>query len=259
MQRRALCEALAWAKSRHAFGHVIAEYPMVQDELLRMRVEFEAGALLAFEAAIVFDEARKDPEHRTWLRLVTALAKYLSAEYAITACRAALELIGGNGYTSDYPVARLLRDAQVLTIWEGPANIQALELLRLLSRQQEGRELYQLRLNTIAEAIPAPLDRLRIALGKRSRDDGEAIAITLHDPQRLARRLLHRLSQTLAFALLCEAASNAHQKGDEGQAHSAWRYHEQIAPGAFGTEDQVSRRSVWELLMDEAAQIVKAG
>lgn len=262
MQRRALCEALAWAKSRHAFGHVIAEYPMVQDELLRMRVEFEAGALLAFEAAIVFDEARKDPEHCTWLRLVTALAKYLSAEYAITACRAALELIGGNGYTSDYPVARLLRDAQVLTIWEGPANIQALELLRLLSRQQEGRELYQLRLNTIAEAIPAPLDRLRIALGKRSRDDGEAIAITLHDPQssqRLARRLLHRLSQTLAFALLCEAASNAHQKGDEGQAHSAWRYHEQIAPGAFGTEDQLSRRSVWELLMDEAAQIVKAG
>ena len=262
MQRRALCEALAWAKSRHAFGHVIAEYPMVQDELLRMRVEFEAGALLAFEAAIVFDEARKDPEHCTWLRLVTALAKYLSAEYAITACRAALELIGGNGYTSDYPVARLLRDAQVLTIWEGPANIQALELLRLLSRQQEGRELYQLRLNTIAEAIPAPLDRLRIALGKRSRDDGEAIAITLHDPQssqRLARRLLHRLSQTLAFALLCEAASNAHQKGDEGQAHSAWRYHEQIAPGAFGTEDQLSRRSVWELLMDEAAQIVKTG
>ena len=99
---------------------------MVQDELLRMRVQFEAGALLAFEAAIAFDETQQNPERRTWLRLATALAKYLTAEYAIAATRAALELIGGNGYTSDYPVARLLRDAQVLTVWEGPANIQAL-------------------------------------------------------------------------------------------------------------------------------------
>ncbi len=133
IQRRCLEEALAWAKSRRAFGHVLADYPMVQDELLRMRVQFEAGALLAFESAIAFDVAQKSTEHRNWLRLVTCLAKYLTAEYAIAASRSALELIGGNGYTSDYPVARLLRDAQVLTVWEGPANIQALELLRMLN------------------------------------------------------------------------------------------------------------------------------
>ena len=83
------------------------------------------------------------PERRTWLRLATALAKYLTAEYAIAAARAALELIGGNGYTSDYPVARLLRDAQVLTVWEGPANIQALELLRLLAPRYQGWEMYR--------------------------------------------------------------------------------------------------------------------
>ena len=51
VQRRALREALAWAESRHAFGHALASYPMVQDELVRLRVRFEAGALLAFEAA----------------------------------------------------------------------------------------------------------------------------------------------------------------------------------------------------------------
>src|SRR5271157_2832760 len=108
IQRRALREALAWAKTRRAFGHVLCDYPMVQDELLRMRVQFEAGALLAFEAAIGFDETQQNAERRVWLRLATALAKYLTAEYAIAAARAALELIGGNGYTSDYPVARLL-------------------------------------------------------------------------------------------------------------------------------------------------------
>ncbi|HZP24545.1 MAG TPA: acyl-CoA dehydrogenase family protein [Terriglobales bacterium] len=257
MQRRALREAVAWASSRRAFGHRICEYPMVQDELLRLRAEFEAGALLAFEAAIAFDEAQSDPERRAWLRLVTALAKYLTAEYAITSCRAALELIGGNGYTSDYPLARLVRDAQVLTIWEGPANIQALELLRLLSPQHRGRELYESRLSAIAQNLSGPLERLRVALQKRMQDDAEAIAATLHDEasaQRLARKLLHRLSQTLAFALLCEASIAAQQNGDLRQAHSAWRYFEQIEPAAFGVEDAASRQSVLDALMNEVPQ-----
>ena len=261
MQRRALREALAWAKSRRAFGHLLCEYPMVQDDLLRLRVEFEAGARLAFEAAIAFDETQRDAGRRSWLRLVTALAKYLTAEYAIQASRAALELIGGNGYTSDYPVARLLRDAQVLTIWEGPANIQALELLRLLSPQYGGCEQYQARVQAIAQAVPPALASLGQALQQRMQDDGEAIAITTRDEpsaQRHARRLLHRLSQTLAFALLCEAATAAHGRGDPLPAHSAWRYFEQIEPGSFGSEDEAARRGVLERLEDEAALLSQA-
>src|SRR5579875_2703155 len=193
VQRRALREALAWAKSRRAFGHVLADYPMVQDDLLRLRVEFEAGALLAMEAAIAFDEVQRDAERRTWLRLTTALAKYLTAEYAITASRAVLELIGGNGYTSDYPVARLLRDAQVLTVWEGPANIQALELLRLLSPKYGGWEHYQTRVRTIVDSLPESLSRLRIALESRMSGDTDAVRITMRDEssaQNYARKLL---------------------------------------------------------------------
>ncbi len=258
IQRRALREALAWTNRRSAFGHLLCEYPMVQDDLLRLRVEFEAGALLAFEAAIAFDEVQSDPERRTWLRLVTALAKYLTAEYAIQAIRAALELIGGNGYTADYPVARLLRDAQVLTIWEGPANIQALELLRLLSPQYGGCEQYRQRVVEIAGKLPASLDRLRVGLQKRMGEDDEAISITLRDQpsgQRFARKLLPRLSQTLGLALLCEAAAAA----DQRQSHSAWRYFEQIEPGVFGSEDEVARRGVLELLQEDATQAANEG
>ena len=253
IQRRALREALAWAKSRRAFGHVLCDYPMVQDELLKMRVEFEAGTLLAFEAAITFDEVQQNRERRTWLRLTTALAKYLTAEYAITATRAALELVGGNGYTSDYPMARLLRDAQVLTVWEGPANIQALELLRLLNPRYRGWEQYQSRLRDISGRIPEALDKLRDGLEARMRGDAEAVAITLRDEQsaqRHARKLLHRLSQSLAFALLCEAAA----QGDPLQAQSAWRYFETIEPPGFGAEDDKARRGVLELLEEEAVQ-----
>ena len=256
IQRRALREALAWAKTRCAFGHVLSDYPMVQDELLRMRVEFEAGALLAFEAAITFDEVQHNSERRIWLRLATALAKYLTAEYAIAATRAGLELIGGNGYTSDYPMARLLRDAQVLTVWEGPANIQALELLRLLSPRYQGWEQYGARLRDISARLPERLGKLRAALETRIHGDAQAVAITLHDElsrQRHARKLLHRLSQSLAFALLCEAAA----PGDPLPAQSAWRYFETIEPPGFGVEDDAARRGVLELLAEESVRTVR--
>lgn len=257
VQRRALREALAWTESRRAFGHALVDYPMVQDELLRMRVQFEAGVLLAFEAAIAFDEAQQDRERRTWLRMVTALAKYLTAEYAITAARAALELIGGNGYTSDYPVARLLRDAQVLTVWEGPANIQALELLRLLAPRYRGWEQFQSRMQEIQETLPEAQGKLHKAMQGRLDGDREAVEIAMRDEQsaqRYARKLLHRLSQSLAFGLLCEAAGNAQRSGNPAPAHSAWRCFEEIEPPAFGAEDDNARRGVLELLRGEMRQ-----
>ena len=260
MQRRALREALAWARTRRIFGHVLSDYPMVQDELLRMRVQFEAGALLAFEAAIVFDETQQRPERRTWLRLATALAKYLTAEYAIAATRAALELIGGNGYTSDYPVARLLRDAQVLTVWEGPANIQALELLRLLAPRYRGWEQYRARVQGILDRLPNGLGNLHEVLQSRLQADGDAMSVAMRDEetaQRYARKLLHRMSQSLAFALLCESAGDAHHRGNGLPAHSAWRFFEDIETPDFGAENEVARRGVLELLEEESMQTAK--
>jgi len=253
IQRRCLQEALAWARKRTAFGHVLTDYPMVQDELLRMRIEFEAGALLAFEAALSFDIAQKTPEHRTWVRLVTALAKYLTAEYAISSARSALELIGGNGYTSDYPVARLLRDAQVLTVWEGPANIQALELLRTLTRYQ-GWESYRNRVQGILDHLPATLNVPHVALSRRLKDDEAAVATTLRDEssaQQFARKLLHRVSQSLAFALLCERAGEDHVEGNGVPAHSAWRFLEEIEPPSIGSENEAARRGVLAGLKEE--------
>ncbi len=260
IQRRALREALAWARTRRAFDHVLTDYPMVQDELLRMRVEFEAGALLAFEAAITFDEVQHNEGRRTWLRLATALAKYLTAEYAIAAARAALELIGGNGYTSDYPVARLLRDAQVLTVWEGPANIQALELLRLLAPRYQGWEMYRGRILGILDHVPEALGDLHDALALRLQADTDAMTITMRDEQsaqRFARKLLHRMSQSLAFALLCEVAGDSQRQGNSLPAHSAWRFYEDIEPPAVGGENEAARRGALESLEEEPLQATK--
>ena len=260
IQRRSLQEALSWAKSRRAFGHVLIDYPMVQDELLRMRIQFEAGVLLAFEAAIAFDVVQQTAEHRNWLRLATALAKYMTAEYAIAAARSTLELIGGNGYTSDYPVARLLRDAQVLTVWEGPANIQALELLRMLTPRHQGWERYRDRVQGILDHSPPALGNLSEALDRRLRADGDAVSATLRDEntmQRHARKLLHRMSETLAFALLCEVAGDGHLQGNPIPAASAWRFYEGIEPVEFAKENEAARRGVLDLLAEEPLPVAK--
>jgi alkylation response protein AidB-like acyl-CoA dehydrogenase len=254
VQRRALREALAWAKSRDAFGHKLIEYPMVQDELLRMRVRFEASAMLAFEAAIAFDAALEDRKYATWLRLVTALSKYQTAEDANRSARAALELIGGNGYTSDYPMARILRDAQVLTVWEGPANIQALELLRLLSPKYDGSAQYENRIREILERMPEQTTELSKCLHARLRGDREAISVMLASPensQKYARKLLDRMSQSLAFALMCERATEGLAEGDDRFLLTALRYYEEMESPAIGKEDSRVQTAALDLLDDE--------
>ena len=255
VQRRALREALAWAKARDAFGHKLIEYPMVQDELLRMRVRFEASGLLAFEAAIVFDEAIEDKKRQTWLRLVTALAKYQTAEDANRSTRAALELIGGNGYTSDYPIARILRDAQVLTVWEGPANIQALELVRLLFPKYKGAVDYEERMRGILEKMPEPVGELRKLLETRLIGDREAIAAVMgssENVQRFARKLLDRLSHSMAFALMCEWAGEGAEQRDDRYVLTALRYHEEIESPEIGKEESRVQAAALELIDDES-------
>jgi acyl-CoA dehydrogenase len=251
VQRRALREALDWAKSRRAFGKTLIEFPMVQDQLLSIRVRYEASTLLAFEAAIAFDEALTDPGTRTWLRIATALAKYLSAEDAINATRSALELLGGNGYTRDFAAERLLRDAQVLTVWEGPANIQALELLRMLSAKYAGAKCYEARVRTILDRMPETLSQLRSKLASRLQDDLSAmqhVGGSRENAERYARKLLHRLSQSLAFGLMCELAAKTEGGASSHCTLTAIRYCEEIEPPEFGGESEEVRASSIELL-----------
>jgi hypothetical protein len=259
VQRRALDEALGWARSRRAFGNALIEYPMVQDQLLGIRVRWEASTLLAFEAAMAFDESLRDTQKRGWLRLVTALAKYLTAEDAIQASRAALELVGGNGYTRDYPLERLLRDAQVLTVWEGPANIQALELVRMLGSKYEGATEYGRRMRTICECLPDEAAALQPMLRSRLAGDRAAIGIVSASrdaAMQHARKLLHRLSQSLAFGLMCEMAAAT---GDRRLQLTALRYFEEIEPPALGCELPGVRDAARELLADETREAETLG
>lgn len=216
-QRRAFVEARDYSAERTAFGKPIDRFPMVQDELLKIAVDLEAGCALAFEAAQAFDDAIADDGKAPWLRMVTALAKYRTAEDANIACRAAMEIIGGNAYTTDYVLHRLLRDAQVLTIWEGPANIQALELLRLLGNKHPGFQALEARMQGILGAVPTPLEPAAGTLRHAWAECRDAVSFVLSDPaeaERHVRRLMHFMSDVLAAALLLDEARKGLDRGD---------------------------------------------
>jgi alkylation response protein AidB-like acyl-CoA dehydrogenase len=242
LQRRAVLEALSYLSHRAAFGHPVLDYPMMRDEVLKMVVAQEAGCALAFEAAAAFDAAHAtdldgdDDKGRAWMRMVTSLAKYLTAEDANQTCRAAIELIGGVAYTYDYVTPRLLRDAQVLTVWEGPANIQALEVLRMIGNRYPGFEALSARIERALRPVPA-------TLGDLAEPVSAAFATCAHAVDRLradkaqgasdARRLMGLLADTLAAALLVEEAAHGHKVGDGRKAIVARLFIEQrLAPPA---------------------------
>lgn len=230
LQRRAFAEALAYASDRRAFGEAITAYPMVQDELLRMMTQAEAGAALGFEAARAFDAVNAAGVHavddagdprRAWLRLATALAKFQSAEEAIAAARSAIELIGGNGYTYDYVTPRLLCDAQVLTVWEGPANVQALEVLRMIGERYPGFAVFVERVERALAAAPPQLSSLVTVIATSLDDCRAAVALLRGDAaeaRRHARRLMALMADLLAATLLLEEATADFARGDGRKA-----------------------------------------
>jgi alkylation response protein AidB-like acyl-CoA dehydrogenase len=124
--RRALVEAMCYARARHAFGRSLADQPLMQRKLAELIVDVEAAQALVFDGY--------DPDHR--LRIGAPLIKLRAARLGITAASDAIEVHGGNGYVENWPVARLLRDAQVNTLWEGPDNILCLDVRRGIEREQ---------------------------------------------------------------------------------------------------------------------------
>lgn len=219
-QRRAVLEAVTWATNREAFGNTIAKYPMVQDEILDMMMTQEAGTAIAFEAARTFDKAIKDDAHRPWLRIATALAKYRTAEDAVQLSKKAIEMVGGNGYTEDFPTARLFRDAMVLPVWEGPANIQALELLRLVSGKLPGDQAFIDRMQSVLDDLPEAMAEEKKILTKSLTETKNALAYMRNHPedgQVFARKLMDLMADVMSGTLLAEEAAYDLKHGNDAR------------------------------------------
>lgn len=156
IMRRVLFEAVRHACSHVAFRRPIADHPLMQRTLAELIVEHEAATALVFEAIRQLDAADAGSEEAARaLRLLTPLTKYFTARRAVQAASEAMEVLGGNGYIEEFITARLLRDAQVLPIWEGTTNILVLDALRAMNKEGSHEVLLKQNLDRFRLAGPA--------------------------------------------------------------------------------------------------------
>jgi acyl-CoA dehydrogenase len=123
LMRRCLDECLRYARERTAFGVPIGDHQLVQAMLAEMKIRIEATSLLVRKAAWSLDRGIRDP-------VISSCAKAYGADSAMQTAIDAVQIFGGYGYVKDYPVEKLMRDAKILQIYEGTAQIQRLLIAR---------------------------------------------------------------------------------------------------------------------------------
>jgi acyl-CoA dehydrogenase len=135
LMRRGLALAYDYAGKRVAFGAPLSEKPLQVDTLAGLQAEFEAAFHLAFYVAELTGQSETreiSDEDALVLRLLTPVMKLTTGKQAVMVASEVLECFGGAGYVEDTGLPVLLRDSQVLPIWEGTTNVLALDTLRAL-------------------------------------------------------------------------------------------------------------------------------
>ncbi len=123
--RRALEESVQYARERKAFGQPIGGFQAVQFMLADMAKEVEASRLLTMKSAWMIDQGLRASKH-------SSIAKCYATDAAMRISIDAVQIFGGNGYTREYPVEKLMRDAKLMQIYEGTNQIQRLVIAREL-------------------------------------------------------------------------------------------------------------------------------
>jgi alkylation response protein AidB-like acyl-CoA dehydrogenase len=120
--------SVTYAAERRQFGKPLAQFQLIQELIAETAVETEAARMLAWRAASLADRGES-------YTLAASQAKFYASEVAVRAANAALQVHGGYGYVDEFPVARYLRDARVLTLYEGTSQIQKLLIGRALTSE----------------------------------------------------------------------------------------------------------------------------
>ncbi|WP_051944228.1 acyl-CoA dehydrogenase family protein [Streptacidiphilus rugosus] len=205
--RAALAQADHHVRHRSVFGRRLIDQPLMRAVVADLSVESEAATTLALRLAGATDRAQRgDVAERAFLRLATAVGKYWVCKRQPVAVAEALECLGGNGYDEASGLPRLYRDAPLNGIWEGSGNVQALDVLRALSREPEALHAYAAEIDA-AKGADAVLDSAWAGL----REELAALAALppAEAPQGDARRLTERMALVLQASLLVRHAPAA--------------------------------------------------
>lgn len=236
---RALLESKIRAADREAFGQPIEEYPLMREDLVDMAVDYEAATAFTHEAGRLFSE-REQAERagqgdsgdaqRAYrlLRLLVPIAKLRTARMAIDMASYAMEIQGGNGYVNDFVTHRLLRDAQVLPIWEGTENVLSLDVLRALDREDAHEPLFEVMQERLDAATHPALSEAAGTVESEYHDLVEALATVASEDdeyaQLSAKRLAHCVFEVFTAGLLLAEAQRELEDGNGRMALVARRF-----------------------------------
>ena len=197
LMQRAIAEALRFAQGRVAFGKPIQEHPLLDQQIRERTARLSECFALAWEAVRLLDEVwRETPPYSDryhLFRLVAHLAKYWTAEQAVQTAKWAMEVHGGAGVLGEHPAERWLREAMILSIWEGTPHRQILDGLEAMERKGAHRLLAEHLANRAgtASSISELIERADAHLA-RSEAEREAHA------EALFRDLARTTAETLA-------------------------------------------------------------
>ena len=125
LARRAMQEALEYATTRKTMGTMIAGHQAVSFMLADMAMGIEASRMLVYKSAYEIDNGRKNT-------LFASMAKAFAGDHANKVAADAVQIFGGNGFNTEYPVEKLMRDAKIYQIYEGTSQIQRMIIAREL-------------------------------------------------------------------------------------------------------------------------------
>jgi alkylation response protein AidB-like acyl-CoA dehydrogenase len=203
--RRALVESLCYARQRRAFGGALIDKPLMRRKLAELIVDVEAAQAMVFDGTGATNHRQPRSVRQ---RIAVPVTKLKVCRLGITAASDAIEIHGGNGYIETWPVARLLRDAQVNTIWEGPDNILCLDVRRGIE-QTRAHETLLARLHDAVSVSDA--DDTTSLVARRMEDLDAAITAWAKLDSSVAEARLFPLAQFMgdvyAAALLTEQAA----------------------------------------------------
>jgi alkylation response protein AidB-like acyl-CoA dehydrogenase len=231
LMRRGLALALDYARKRVAFGATLNKKPLHLDTLASLQAEAEAAFHLAFFVAELTgrSEAGEINEEETLLlRLLTPVMKLTTAKQAVMVSSEVLEAFGGAGYVEDTGLPMLLRDAQVLPIWEGTTNVLSLDCLRALGEGNRAFQALKAEAYRLIETVRE--DRLfeaaRLVRSAFEHADSWLLQAKAEGQATFesgARRFALTLGRTMELALLIKHAQWSKDEESDGRATAAAR------------------------------------
>lgn len=240
--KKAHLEVEERVRRRRSFGRHLKDHPLIRRDLVDLAVRMAGGTALAFHAIDAFDRSWHDrppysPAYH-YARFLSHMAKNRTADHSSEITRMAMELFGGLGFLEEYAVARWHREALITPIWEGPSNIQALDLLEAVQKKRAHEGF-------LAEFIPL-LERIATPEAKLAKEAIEgvfeqAVKVSPEAAQWYAKHWVIRLADAAQVALLYDLAD----QGGERYAQLAALYAHRFLRGEEYPDWAMQEPQVW--------------